>query len=316
MPRISLDTPVTFIDIDVVDPEKTILLYDVIQVWRSPDNIQPYVEITAVDDIPAQLDGTIDGTWLLNGKILTIVKNNADPISITFDGPDPYDLQSVLNKINSIIPKLASQVGPNINRVRLTSDLKGLASTLLISGTAATPLGLSTTRVVGKAHRVELTTPTNKYRFFDLDGQPTYYYKVRFYNSLNKAVSNFSAFIQATSQIILSPSDLVVASIRLADETGMPIENRRVIMVPIVNKKVGGISLLSVQNRIIMKTDQFGYASTKIAKGITVRVFFEGTGFEREIIVPNTDFDIMDVATSYPDPFNIVNTPPQVVRSN
>jgi len=314
MPKISIDTDIVFIEIKVVDPEKTLLLFDTIQVWRSVDNIQPYTELTAKDDLPAIINGTIDGTWALNTKTLTVVKNSADPITVTFTGADPWDLQSVINKINLQIPKLASQAGTNINRLRLTSDISGLASNLTISGTAASVLGLSTTRVIGAAHRPDLTTPTNTYYFYDVDGQPTYYYKIRFYNSLNGAVSVFTTPVQGRIQPILQAGDLVTASVTLSDETGMPIEGRRIILVPITDKKVGIASLMNTQNRIILTTNQYGFASTKIAKGITVRVFFEGSGFSREITTPTVDFDILTVATTYPDPFNIVTTPPLVIR--
>lgn len=317
MPKISIDTSVVFIDIEVADPEKAILLYDTIQVWRSPDNIVSYIEVTDRDDLPAEVIGTIDGTWNLNGQTLTIIKNSADPVSVTFVGPNPFDLLSVIKQVNLAFPKdIASQSAPNVNRIKITSDITGLASNLTLSGNAATTLGLSTTRALGRAHRLDLTTPTNKYRFYDLDGQPTYYYKIRYYNSFNKAASSFTAPVRATIAPILQDSDLVVASVTLSDETGMPIENRRIIIVPIVDKQVGSVTLMNTQNRIILKTNQYGYASTKIAKGIRARVFFEGSGFEREIIVPNTDFDIMTAATTYPDPFNIVTIPPLVVRTS
>lgn len=314
MPKLILDNNVIFIDIELTDTEKSLLLFDSIQVWRSVDNIQAYTELTADSELPAIADGTITGTWNLNGLTLIVIKNSADPVTITFNGTDPFDLQSVINQINLVIPKFASKQAVNLNRLRLTSDVKGLASNLTLSGTAVSVLGLPTTKLIGKCHRPDLTYPTNKYRFYDLDGNQSYYYKVRFYNSANKAASPFSSIIRATPIQTLQDSSLVTASIILSDNTGMPIEGRRIIIVPISVKKIETAAVLSTQDRIILKTDQFGRASTKLAKGVTVRVFFEGTGFEREIIVPNTDFNILDAASTYLDPFTIVTTPPLAIR--
>lgn len=316
MPKLTLDNNIIFIDLDIVDTEKTLLLFDSIQIWRSIDNIEPYTQLTADEEIPAIADGTISGTWNLENTTLTIIKNSADPITMTFTGSNPFDLQTVINQINLKFPSIARQQGANINKLRLVSDVVGLSSNLTISGSAVSILGLPTTKLIGKCHRVELTYPTNKYRFYDLDGAPTYYYKARFYNKLNKTVSPFTNPIRATIAPVLDNTQLVTASITLSDNVGNPIEGRRIILVPIVTKRVSSIALLSTQDRIILKTNQFGFASTKLVKGTTIKCFFEGTGFEREIIVPDTDFDILTATTQYPDPFNIVSPPPLLIRTS
>jgi len=315
MPKLFLDTSIVFIDIEVGDVEKARLKYDRIEVWRSPDNIASYVEITADDDTHATVIGTVDGPWNVNGTQLSIALNDAAPVIISFT-ETAIDLLSLITKINTVLPTVAFQAGENINRIGLQSPLKGLLSSIRVTGSAASVLGLSTSRLTGVAHRIELIEPTTRYRFYDLDGHTTDYYKVRFRNSLNDAVSSFSGIIRATPPQNLADSDLVTASVRLSDATGLPIEGRRIILVPLMIRKVSGNALLSTQDRIVIKTDQFGFASTKLAKGITVRVFFEGTGFEREIIVPNTDFDILDAATAVPDPLNIVSTPPMAIRTS
>ena len=180
MPRIPVTTKINYIDIELDDIVKALALYDVIQVWRSPDNIAAYVEITDYDDLPAIIDGSVQGTWNLNGTGLTIIKNSNDPVSMTFTGTNPFDLQTVINKINLTWPLLASQVPSNTNRLRLTSDMLGLISNLTISGSAASVLGLSTTKTIGKAHRIPLTNPTKKYiyqkLFFEL-GKCNYFWR-------------------------------------------------------------------------------------------------------------------------------------------
>lgn len=305
---------INYIDLEVEDIVKALALYDVVQVWRSPDNILSYTEITGTDDLPAVIDGTIAGTWNLNGTSLTVVKNNNDPITISFTGTNPFDLLTVIKTINTVIPNFASQVPSNTNRLRLTSDMLGLLSNLTLSGTATSVLGLTTTKVIGRAHRIPLTNPTTKYRFLDPDGLSTDYYKTRFYNTKTKAVSPYSEIVRATIPKILSDSDLVTASITLANMNGEPLINKRVIIIPMSLKRVGSTSLVSSQDRIVLTTDQYGFASAKLAKGMTIRVYIEATGFEREVVVPNTDFDIMAITTIAPDPFSIVTTPPLAIR--
>ena len=314
MPKTFLDSNIVYVDVEIADINKALLTYDRIQIWRSPDNIDPYQEITAEDDIAASIIGSEDGPWALTGTSLTIIKNSADPITISFTGTDPIDLQSLISYINQIIPDFASQAGPNINRLKLTSNLKGLRSDLTLSGSATSILGLSTTRVVGKSHRIELISPTTRYRFYDIDGAPTYYYKARFSSSINNNVSAFSPIIRATLPQIIPDNDLVTGSITLTSAFGFPVEGKRIIIVPITDTEINNAALLSIDTRIVIKTDQFGFASVKLPPGITARIFFEGTGFSREIIVPDQDFNILEAMTTYPDPFNIVSTPPMPIR--
>ncbi len=313
MPKLFLDSNIVSIDIEVGDVSKTLLKYDRIEVWRSPDNIASYTEITSEDDTSATIVGTVDGPWALDGTSLNITLNDADPITISFT-TTPIDLLSLITLINKVAPGIASQAAANVNRIRLSSTLIGLLSSIQVSGSAVSVLGLPTSRSFGLSHRVELKEPTTKYTFYDADGLFSYYYKIRFRNSINGSVSQYSSIIRATPPQNLLDSDLVTASIRLSDAKGIPIEGRRIILVPIAITQISSNGILSTQDKIVIKTDQFGFASTKVAKGIRLRVFFEGTGFEREIIVPNIDFDLLQAATTYPDPFNIVSVPPLAIR--
>jgi hypothetical protein len=67
-------------------------------------------------------------------------------------------------------------------------------------------------------------------------------------------------------------------------------------------------------NRIEVFTDQNGRAAVTLVKGQVLKVFIEGTTFQREFTVPTADFDVMTVATSRPDPLSIVETPPMPIR--
>lgn len=321
-PELTFDVPIITLDLHIPEIEKVLTLYDRMEVWRSSDNLT-YTEITGPTDTFAQVDGTVVGTWDLNGTSLTIRKNNSSPVTITFTKVLPYDLLSLINIINpyffnplSPTYKIASQVPTNTNRLRLTSDINGLESTLQIAGTAATVLGLTTTKIYGVLHRLVLTNPTVRYRFYDTSAEnPIYYYKTRFSNSQTGRISAFSDYVIYPIQSIVSPSDLVTCYCKFSDSQGNPVKDRRVILVIQQPGIIGSSStflapLVGVmEERVELLTDQFGFASTKLPKNILVKVYIEESYLNRIINTGTSDFDLLNkVSTSY-DPFNLVATP-------
>lgn len=321
-PELTFDIPIITLDLHVPEIEKVLSLYDRMEIWRSSDNIT-YNEITAPIDTYASIDGTAMGTWNLNGTTLSIAKNSASAVNITFTSPNPYDLLSLLNIINpyfydseSPTYKVASQVPSNTNRLRLTSDLKGLESNIQISGTAASVLGFSATKVYGLIHRIVLTNPTTRYQFYDTSAEnQTYYYKTRFSHSKTGRISAFSSYIISPSQPILDASNLVTCYCKLSDNQGYPIKDRRITLVLQQPHVVGSSSTLMapligvMEQRIEVLTDQFGFASTKLPKNTIIKVFIENSYMNRIINTGTADFDLLDrVSTSY-DPFNLVATP-------
>lgn len=316
IPELQLDVPVIYLDIYVKEIEKIRLLYDRIEVWRSTDNIT-YTEITAPDDLPATIDGTVVGPWSVSGTTLTISKNSTASVSLTFGGTNPVDLLTIINTINVLFYgpnyKMASEVPINTNRLSIKSDIDGLESSLLLSGSACSVLGLSTTLTFGKNHRIILTEPTVRYRFYDTSAisGPTYYYKIRYSHSKTGRISSFSDYILGDPLPILT-TELVTAYIKLSDHRGNPVRNKRIVLVlrrattfgsnPTISAPLIGV----MDDRIEMITDQFGFASTKVPKGGELEVYIEDTLINRIITVPTTDFDLLDKVSQTADPFNLV----------
>lgn len=316
-PELTLDVPVINLDLHVPDIEKTMSLYDRMEVWRSNDNIT-YAEITDVTDLSASIDGTVVGTWNLNGTTLTIAKNSAAPISITFTSANPYDLQTVINIINPYFHnplnpnyKIASQV-PTVNRLRLTSDLDGLESNLLISGSAAAVLGLSTVKTYGKLHRIVLTMPTTRYRLYDTSAEnQLYYYKTRFSSTKTGRLSTFSDYIPSKILPIIDDSNLVVCSARFSDNQGNPIKNKRIIITIQKPQAIGTSApfIGVLEERIELLTDQFGFVSTKLPKNTTIKVYIENSYLNRIIDTGVVDFDLLDKLSTTPDPMTLEVAP-------
>ncbi len=304
------------LDIHIDDLESVLALFNKIQVWRSATELGTYSEITSLLDEAAFIDGTVDGTWNLSGKTLTLVLNSADPINILFTGSDPFNLAAVLNIINALVPGLASEVPTDTNRIRLTSPVIGTGSAITASGSAATALGLPTAKANGKQARISLTTPTTEYVFKDFDGDETFWYKTRYFSTSTASVSAFSDPRQGNPQVVLPSNTLVKGTANLVDASGRPVVGRRLIFVPLTPMIVPTTSfaVLPGFDRLIAVTDESGNAEINLVIGARVRVFFEGSNFNREFVVPAEDFDILQIATSKPDPLSIVVSPPMPLR--
>ena len=322
VPELSLDPPVQYIDVFVQEIEKVLLLYDRIEIWRSDDKLI-YTEITADDDYPAYIQGTSSGPFFVSGKTLTISKNDSPPISFTFGGVDPVDLQTVLDTINLVLSgpnhyKAATEVPVNTNKLQLQSDIKSLSSNIQAGGSALADFGLTASRIYGKTHRPILTFPTIRYRFYDTSAiiGNTYFYKYRYSHSVTGRVSAFSNYVVVDPVQILS--NIINCYVRLADNRGYPIRGRRIIL-HIINPSVFGNTTTINQpfvgvmdQRIEAVTDQFGKAVIKVPANTDIKVYIENTLLNRVINTGQIDFDLLDrVSTSF-DPFNVVFQDPLI----
>lgn len=308
------------INIHVDDLGSVLALFDKIQVWRAPSEFGTYVEITAPTDIAASLSGAVVGPFAVSGLGLSIVANNADPLVVTFTGTDPLTLSQIIAAINAVFPGFASEAAPNTNKLKITSPVLGTRSELQVSGAAAAVLGLSTSKVNGKTARISLTNPTTEYQFRDYDGLDTFFYETRFYSTITQQVSSFSDPRQGNPQTVIPAGSMVKATVRLADAAGRPVIGRRVIFVvqspSLIDTGAGGIyGILPGGDRVVATTDEFGVAAEFLTKGVTVRAFLEGTGYQREFVVPNADFDVLVTMSTKVDPFSIVQSPPMPIRT-
>jgi hypothetical protein len=318
--------PVITLDIVVSNLSDVLQLFDRIEVHRSTTGSSgTYSEITNLNSpTSATLDGTTPGTFTLNGLTLAFQLDlGTDPVSVTFEGTDPIDLQTVINQINAVVPGVASEVPTNTNRLRLTSPTSGTASEILVtSGSAATALGLPTTKVNGKERRLRLVDPTIFYKFYDKDGDDTYWYKTRYSISTGPLTSSFSSPRQGNIFKVVDDTQLVTGTLALTNGMGGPVIGRRIIFVPMTRIAVGGGSAYNVvpglDARVEVLTDPAGTVSVPLIRGVTYRVAFEGTNYMREFVAPTDSgvltFDIFSLIGTAPDPFDIVQAPPRPIK--
>jgi hypothetical protein len=307
------------LDIVVNDLSEMLDLYNRIEVHRSTTELGTYVELTDLSGpTSAVVDGTLSSWGVLSGLVLQLLLDGS-PVSVTLPILDPMPLQSIIDAINEVA-NIASEVPTNTNRLRLTSSTHGTSSALeIITGTVATTLGLSTVKVNGKERRIRLTSPTTMYSFFDKDGDNTFWYKTRFSNTGNSNVSNFSDARQGNTDLIVPPSRLVKGTIDLVDGLGRPVVGRRIIFIPNFATAIATTTAWVIPGfdaRVEVLTNEAGHASANLLRNITYKVVIEGTSFIREFTTPdsNTTFNILSIAGSSPDTFDIVQTPLRPIK--
>lgn len=308
----------------LADLYATLALYDRIEYWRSTTGKSgAYTEITSQNGGPAIIIGTANAPFTLDTLQLNISLNGADPVEIVFGAHDPVNIVDLIAVINAQFPTaIALPNAADTRKLQLTNPTSGTQSSIQLSGSAVAALGLAAV-ATGTAPRTLMGNKDSTYGFADFAGDPTYWYKSRFYSSLTGAVSAFSPPQQGGPTQVLANGSLVLATVDLATITGAPLVGRRVIIVPVALQQIANNSidygLLPSSDRIELTTDESGHAETELVIGSTIRVFFEGSGFSRECVVPAAvspavSVDLIAILSTKPDPFSIVQSPPMPIR--
>jgi hypothetical protein len=310
------------LDIVVNGLEDVLNFFDRIEVYRSTSgSAGAYTELTNAgpDPTPAVLDGANAGGWALDGLTLSIAIDGASPKVVVFEGTNPLDLASVIEQINEAQEDLASEVPTDTNRLRLTSGTTGTGSSLQVTGSAASVLGLSATKVNGKERRQRIAAPTSVYQFFDRDGSASYWYRTRYSNSITTQVSEFSEPRQGEVDVLVPPAQTIAATVNLVTGIGEPVKDRALVFVLMSTHQVPTTTYWAVpgfDSRVEVRTNEAGFAQVRLLRGAKYRVFLEGTSFMREFITPTLgeSFDLMSIAGTQPDPFDIVQVPPRPIK--
>lgn len=303
--------------IEVQQIDNVISLFDTIRVWRSETGeAGVYSLITADTAEAATVLGTVLSPFTVNGKTLTFKVDEGAEQTVTFASPDPVAAQFLLDEINTqATGATATEEG---GALRLSSDTTGTASTLEITGgSALTDLGLSVGTVTGKDAHVDLQVGVDTYYYDDESWADGYFYKTQYYNSTNGSFSDLSDPREGGVGTIVSSTDLILATIDMADLEGKPLAEQTIVfnLVPSPLLEVTDIAILGPA--IEVETDSLGHAEVSLVRGALVDVVFIGTGVVRRITVPTTgtSFDLMGAVASADDNFQIqVPDIPQAIR--
>jgi len=292
--------------------DNVLTLYDTMQVRRSA-TAPPAADLVFLTDTtaaPAELVGTEEGPFILNGKTMTL-KINGTEMSVTFVSPDPIAIPDVIDELNTAfggagLPATASDDGTG--KLKIETDDSGTQFTIeMISGTALSVLGFSIgDKDNGEAAHIPLVAGTTSYEFDDGSGQPSYYYSTRFFNTANGTYSAWSDWIQGQTVSAVDSVNLIIGKIKLSDLDGNALSGVKVVIANAWEvQKVNGYGIFG--RSISIETDSTGQAETTLVKGSKVDVIISGTSIIRRIVVPSTgtEFDLLDDSLVVADEFEI-----------
>jgi hypothetical protein len=274
--------------------------YDAFEVWRSVTTEGgPYVALTGPAWGPA-LFVVRCRSAKLNGKALDLVAG-ATELTISFEGVDPFLPSAAAAAINSQALGLVRAQGFDATGyLQISSVDVGCKARLeIVGGEAALVLGLPLVTPLNTTFGVDATprlSNKNAYEFEDAWGQSGHFYKTRLCN-IDGHVSEFSNPIAGHPTRAVPMDRLVRGSVRIVDIQGRPCRNRDVMIARRdgVHVSYAGGLLVDTQDTLIT-TDETGYASVLLMRGIPVTVSVAGTALVRDITPPqDSDIDTFNL---------------------
>jgi hypothetical protein len=290
--------------------------YDRLEVWRSTASSGgPYVELTGDTWGPAVITGR-RGQGALVGKTLELLVGTV-PLIVTFTGTDSLTLGSIASQIQAAaLGLLSASAGADTYTLTLTTADVGCRARIEITGGNAAPiLGFSayppTNRAYGTDARPQLVTGRGAYTFEDPWAQgSTYFYKTRMRKSSDSSVSEFSNSFRGDVTRAVTADRLVRGWLRLIDVQGRPIRGRSIML-----STRDTVHVLSVDQLLVdvgdqqLFTDENGYCSMLLFRGLVISVGIAGTALVRDVSVPTDpsidSFNLFDPTTSTDDAFTV-----------
>lgn len=289
------------VNLDIlVKNEDFIGYFDLIEVWRSRGNASgPYEELTADSWKPARLPkggGDNPATPQVGqevnivGKALEFVLKERDTVMVLFTGTDPLTYAGVASQITAqSAGRLRSYVDAGGKLVVETLEPGTGAALRVVPSDAASFLALPMQEpdslAFGHDARIQLIKDRTTYRFSDISGSTTYFYKTRFRNRSTTAVSEFSLPFGVGQALGVSPANLVVGYLNLVTLDGHPLTGREVSLAsPFTGEIVEGRILAG--DALVRRTDEAGHVEFTLVRGQKYTVAIAGLNLAKELVAP------------------------------
>lgn len=307
--------------IRVPDLQSALEGYDVIRVQRATTGPSgSYTELTrAPPSDSATLLGSEEGPFAVDTLTLEFILDSGSNQVVTFAGTNPLSIGNVAAQTNN---QTGVETAENDdNRLRLTSRAEGTGSRVAITGgTALAVLGFTLNQLdLGASPWIVMNAQTRDYPFVDAAGDDSFYYRTFFFNTITGATSDFSAPVRGSPVVLLASDELSLATVDLVDARGVGMPGRKISIFPLPVGALRGDFAVDLWKKEEIETDNDGHAELTLIRGIRVKVLFEGTGFVRELEVPNAStFNLVEAAGAAPDAFTVTfpNLPSAVRRSS
>lgn len=283
-----------------------------IEIWRSTDDGNSYEEVTASVAKAAELRSTAASTlFRMGGKTLKLKVNGGSEVSVSFSSVLPYWTPTqVANRINEVVPGLASVVGSS---VLLTSPTTGRSSVLEVTYCDASDLGWSSGDVArGLDARLVLASGTTSYQYSDVAGATSDRYKWRFSADGSEPTSEFSSYVPGATPPVAGSLSVCSATFLGAD--GRPVRRKVIVGTLDTPQSIGGY-LIGNDQPLVFEADANGFVQFTLVQGAKVRIAIEGTSFVRELTVPAaSSFDLLTEMAAAADPYTVQSAPESMIR--
>ena len=301
----------------VDDVNEVLESYDYIEVFRSTTGVSgTYANITGDSPTSGYVAGTNDAPFTLNGLTLELRVDDGATQSITVETENPVYIDPLVAELETKLTDVIVENGGTGN-LKFSSENTGTKSSVeIVGGTGLTALGLTAGKSTGTDRRVTLQEDYTEFTFIDSGGDTSYYYEVRFYNSLTGQVSDFSDPIPGQQSSPIS-GDLTTATLQLAKMNGEPWGDVVVIISNVYDPSALVSSSYGILNQTVtFSTDASGYGEIDLVVGTVVDVTISGTGLTRRITVPSgSTFDLLSAVATADDVLQIQTpTIPNAIR--
>lgn len=276
-------------------------LFDSLEIYRSRLSqggpFEPLMGDTwAAARLPSGVEGDpptvpeIGGSRNVVGLKLELLMQETTELSITFTGSNPLTLAQVATQIqNASGGLLRSFVKGGILVIETTKA--GSGAVLRTTGGDAVPfLGLSAVEpdslAFGLDARIPLVKGETSYVFSDPNGQQGYYYRARFFNSVDRTVSEFGPPFTGRFVTGISATNMVRGFVDFVDSNGAAKANQEVLVYvhPTGSIVEGKVVVPSAPTRLLSDTD--GHVELQLVRGSKVTIAVAGTDLIRDIEVP------------------------------
>jgi len=157
-----------------------------------------------------------------------------------------------------------------------------------VGGDASPLLGLPTSPsavAFGRDARIVLVHGRQDYGFVDPHGSSSYSYKIRFFNTEARTVSQYSLPFRGESVAGLPVSALCRGYVDLMDSGGNPLENQEVLIYNDFNATKRE-RFTAVGGTLKLLTDKRGHAEALLLRGTKIVVGIGGTPVARDVCIP------------------------------
>lgn len=298
--------------------------FDSLELWRARlSEAGPYEPLMGDEWSPARIPSSVTGdppspaevgaSVPIVGGTLELLVNEDQEINLTFTGVNPITLGAAATQIQTAGAGLLRSFVVGGKLVVETVQPGAAAILRVVGGTAAPLLGLPTAEPLsvtfGLDARIPLTVGISNYVFTDRNGAPAYFYKARFFNSLDRTVSSFGEPFNGQFISGVPATSMVLGFVDFVDANGKAKKNQEVLVYTRMNGTIidGKVVVPSAPTRLLSDAD--GHVELTLVRGTRVTIAVAGTDLVRDIDVPTdtsiTSFNFLDPTKGSNDLFKV-----------